>query len=401
MTVPALLLLLAQSGPPVLVSEVVDPNSPALRVEIVAGMATKTARERAAADVLGSAIARGTLAYPRANLLAATSRGGKSLTVRAMSDHFRIGFSLAARDYDLAVDLIDQLIRDALLPVDSVQHLIDELPFRQRAPWTVAWFPGVGDAKLLTPTELRTIYRSVFRPGNVSIAVGGTFNAGEFRRRLGERFDTWKVTIPADPRVKYRVDPPAKPNESFRGQASLTVIRGPVVSVVAAIGERGDTFTLEEATITASMMGLGKSSALYETVRERLGQSYRQEAGLVPHPDGLQLVAAWMATKPDIALARATLLERIANWTPADMSAAREKLPRFSDLGFPLSPWLFSGEGPLTASIDDRTFLNAYWRLKTGRAWATPNLEGVELGPVRALAHRWIADGDAVTIPGR
>jgi len=402
MTWLSVLLVLSQAGPPVLVSEVTDPSAKSLRVEIVAGIPTSNSRERAMADVLGPAIVRGTMAYPRANLLGATSRGGQILVVRATADHLRIGFSLAPRDFDLAVQLCDELIREALLSEDSTQRILDEHPFRSRSAWAMAWFPGSGDARLLNPADVKFAYRRTFAPGNVSIAVGGNFIAGEFRRRLGERFEHWRPVQAANPRSRFQLEPPVKADESFRGNGSLVALDGPVVPVVSAVTtETSDRPTLPLASLAVAMMGLGKSSAAYETVRESLGQSYRQEAALVPHAGGLRPVLAWVSTKPDVGAARKALLQRIETWSEEDMSLARAKLSQFSDLAIPLSPWIFNGERPLTNSLEDRTFVQAYWRMKTGRAWTAPDTSTITLDAVKAFATGWIRDAQARVIQGR
>lgn len=402
MTWLAIMLTLGQAGPPVLVSEVTDPTAKSLRVEIVAGISTSNSRERAMADILGPAIVRGTMAYPRAHLLAAASRGGQILVVRSMADHLRIGFSLAPRDFDLAVQLCDELVREALISEASTQLLIDEHPFRARSAWSMAWFPDAGEARLLKPADVKFAYRGTFRTGNVSIAVGGNFMTGEFRRRLGQKFEHWKPIQTANPRSRFQVEPPVKSDESFRGSGTLIAIDGPPISVLGAVTtEATDRTTLAEASLAVAMMGLGKASTAYETLREALGQSYRQEAALVPHADGLRPVLAWRSTKPDLDAAKQALLKDIEAWTDDDLARAKTKLGQFTELALPMSPWLFSGERPLTSSLEDRTFVQAYWRLKTGRAWTAPDLSAVTLDSVRRFAVEWIRDGKTRSIAGR
>ncbi|MCC7433884.1 MAG: insulinase family protein [Methanoregulaceae archaeon] len=402
MTWLSILLALGQAGPPMLVSEVTDPAAKSLRVEIVAGIPTSNSRERAMADVLGPAIVRGTMAYPRANLLAATSRGGQILIVRAMADHLRIGFSLAPRDFDLAVQLCDELIREALISQDATQRILDELPFRSRSAWAMAWFPGSGEARLLNPADVKFAYRRTFTPGNVSIAIGGNFIAGEFRRRLGERFEHWRPVQALNPRSRFQLEPPVRADESFRGNGTLAALDGPVVPVVSSVTtEASDRPTLPLASLAVAMVGLGKASAAYETVRETLGQSYRQEAALVPDGDGLRPVLAWVSTKPDVEAARQALLKRIDAWNQQDIDLARAKLGQFADLAIPLSPWLFNSERPLTNSLEDRTFIQAYWRMKTGRAWTTPDTASVTLDAVKSFATEWIREAQPRVIAGR
>jgi len=399
---PLLLLGMPQAGPPVLVSEVVEPTAKVLRVEIVASITTATGRDRALADLLGPAIARGTLAYPRANLLSTTSRGGQSLTVRSMADHIRVGFSLAPRDFDVAVELCDQIVREALMPTEDLQLLIDEYPFVSRQPWTQIWFPTQGDSKGLKPEDLKTAYHSAFKPGQVSIAVGGAFAGGEFRRRLGERFDSWAVKGPLTPQRRYARDPEAKPLERQRGSFDFVMIQGSAIPVVARIAnESPQGPTLADAVVAATLLGFAKSGELYQVVREDLGQSYRQEAGLIPDPNGVRPLAVWAATKPDPGPTIEAVRKRISAWTQADVERARKTIAEFADLGLPLSPFYFSGDRPLVNSLDDRTFLNAYWRMKTGRAWSQPDLRSVTIDHVRQLALDWVRPENAKVVPGR
>lgn len=401
MSLVPLLFLAAQAGPPVLVSEVVDPTAKVLRVEIVASLPTVSAKERAIADLLGPAIARGTLAYPRANLLSTTSRGGQSLTVRAMADHLRVGFSLAARDFDVAVELCDQIVREALMPTEDLQLLIDEYPFVSRQPWTQVWFPTQGDVKGVKPENLKAAYRSAFKPGHVSIAVGGSFASGEFRRRLGERFDSWVVKAQPSPRPISR-DPEAKFLEKHRGSYSFVLIQGSPISVVSTISNDAPKGpSLADGVVAATLIGFAKSGELFQVVREELGQSYRQEAGLIPDAAGVRPTAVWATTKPEPGPAIEAVRKRVAAWTQVDLDRARRTITEFSVLSLPLSPYYFSGDRPLINSLEDRTFLNAYWRLKTGRAWAQPDLRNVTIESVRQLALDWIKPENVRVIPGR
>jgi hypothetical protein len=66
-----------------------------------------------------------------------------------------------------------------------------------------------------------------------------------------------------------------------------------------------------------------------------------------------------------------------------------------------MSPFYFSGDRPLVNSLDDRTFLNAYWRMKTGRAWSQPDLRNVTIDHVRQLALDWVRPENARIVPGR
>jgi hypothetical protein len=393
----ALALVVVQGK--VIVSEVVDPSANRARIEIVAGLSKLDRKEWAAVQTLGSTILRGTRSYTRFQLLQYATLAGDPIRVTVGPDHIRIGFSIPPGDIRLGVDLTDELIRGALLGLEDVQTAIDELPFRRRSIWSQAWLPLSVEPKGVTIEDVGAIYRKVFAPGNVSIGVGGSIGPGQSSPFL-EKFGDWRAK--PEPRRRY---PDAAPNfVSSRGSSVTTVtFEGPEVSAVPVVAAEGATSELPAILLGVAMMGQGKGSTAFQVLRQAHGWSYRQEAFLRGSEGGVRpILAVGFASDPTSILerARTDLIKAVEAWTESDRARALRIGKANQELNLGLGTLYFAEERPLSESLDDRTFLSAYWRLKTGRSWDHNQVSQASLEQARTLTLKWLKDGTVRVIRG-
>lgn len=405
-----LLLALQQpAAPSVTVSELVEPSAKLTRVEIVVGLPEQDRETWACANVLTRVLPQGTHNYTAYQLLTYATLAGDPIRITAAQDHMRIGFAVPAGDLRLALELTDELVREALLPQAAVTTAIDELPFRRRSPWLEAWMPWKMDPKHLTREDVVSLYRRAFKPGNVSIAVGGVMPQGEARRAFSQRFATWQAAEVGRPRRGASVEP-----VTTRAGMTTISIWGPVVRSIPSVSTSPtDAYTLAEAALACVMLGQGKGCSAYRVLRERNGWSYRQEAMLMPSQDGMRagLVfgtsSSGDATDPaDLAdQARAQLAEDVAEWGEPERLRAIELARATQELGLPLGVIALSAERPLSQSLEDRTYLEAYWRAKTGRSWnwkaLLDDMLRVPLERAKAFAGEWLSKGTTSVIVGR
>ena len=393
----ALALVAAQAK--VIVSEVLDPSVKRTRIEIVAGLSKLDRKEWAAVQTLGSAILRGTRSYTRFQLLQYATLAGDPIRVTVGPDHIRIGFSIPPSDMRLGVDLTDELVRGALLGPDDVQTALDELPFRRRSTWSQAWLPQAIEPKGVTTEDVAAIYRKVFAPGNVSIAVGGSIGSGQSSPLL-EKFADWK----SKPEARRRYPDSAPSFVSSRGSKVTTItFEGLEVSAVPVVAAEGATSELPAVLLGVAMIGQGKGSTAFQVLRQAHGWSYRQEAFLRGSEGGIRpVLAVGFASDPTPILDRAKgeLIKAVEGWTEADRVRALQIGKANQELNLGLGTLYFAEERPLSESLDDRTFLSAYWRLKTGRSWDHGQVTQASLEQARAATLKWLKDGTVRVIRG-
>ena len=68
------------------------------------------------------------------------------------------------------------------------------------------------------------------------------------------------------------------------------------------------------------------------------------------------------------------LTDAVVTWTDADLARAKGMDEGILMRGLPMSPLYFNEYWPLTDSLQDRTFMAAYWPMKTGQVWDSAKL---------------------------
>lgn len=403
----ALTLALAQAKP-VSVTEVPLQKAGRMRVEILVGLDHLDKRDWAAANALRSSLAKGTLHFSRFRLLEYATMAGDPIRVTLAADHLEIGFFVPASDSQLAVELADELIREALLGEDDVNESLGDLPFRKRTPWSEAWLPLQVDTKDVMAADVKALYKTLFRPGNVWIAAGGTFPTGQPGDVLTKRFATWEA--PGQGRRRYPDAPPSYVDHRS-GALTTASIEGPTLDLIPVVSTEASTEpTLSEAMLACAMLGQGKGCTAFRILREKLGVSYQQEAFLQPAADGVRPNLVFgMRNRPGakdaVEKAKAGLREAVQAWTEADRARALAFVQSSTDYDLGLGVLYFAQERALTSSVEDQTFLTAYWKMKTGRVWnnaqAASDMKAASLERARDYALAWLDKGSTRLIEGR
>lgn len=394
-------LVLAQT--PISVTEIPEPSANRIRVEIVAGLDKLDRKEWAAANALRETLLNGTSGFTGMQLLVYATQAGAPIRVTLAADHMRIGYSVPPTDLKLAVQIADDLMRDASLSENTVKAALDDMPFARRSPWAEVWLPLVPDSKSVTRDDVMKLYRRVFRPDNVSIAVSGSLIASQGRTAFQTRFTTWKPA--QDSARRYREPDPISAKQRSGVLTTVRLEGQPVRAVPSvAIGADGGSTNVGTALLACAMLGQGKGCTIYRVLRESLGLSYRQETFLAPSQQGIRPVLAFASANPTAPTIdfRKPLLDAISAWTDQDRTRALAFAHAVVDLDLGLGSLYFAEETPLTESLDDRTFLAAYWRLKTGRVWnwqlMFQEMERTTLDQAKAFATAWVEKGEITAI---
>lgn len=392
----ALLFLLAGATAPAI--ELPDPEQDRVTVQAVARVPELDAVDRAALRVLAEVLATSsTRTYAAVDLRAAGALTGEPLRVRATPDALRISLSVPRGGVTDAVAMVASVVREPNFDDDAIRRVRDEAPFRGRTIWAVALDPERLPFQGVRERDVRALATRLLRPDNLTVAIGGAFTPGEGAAAWAARTDGWEVPRPVPPRT---VSPATDRAPTTGGEASAIELAGPAFSATDA--------ALPSRVLALFALGNGKGATLWTTVRAENGWSYRQEAVLTPTPSGFRprLVLLRKAERPAEAVEpiRKALLTAIEKWTDADRDRALGLADGVLSYGNPLSPLYLSGEFPLSGRLEDRTFLDAYWRMKTGRPWNAARLltemRATDLAELKRIATEWVQSAEARVVPG-
>lgn len=347
-------LALLAFAPTARVFEYVDGNASEISLQVIASIPRLTAKQADAIDALVDRIPREVEGYSRKDILDVTN--GDRVRCVSGPDYVRISFSVPPENWRAGLSLMEALVRRSQLK-ESETPAVPRI-----SPWMSALrsYPLAGPSR---PGEVQELYRTLFRADNIALAVGGAIVPGQAS-------EDWQKRVSAWPSVRLA------PSNGFEpAPKPLTKSLSPLASIELT----GTTFGANDAalstrTLALIALGSGKGASLFRIGRQKLGYGYRQEALLYPVPEGWQpRLVQVMRPRPDLAARaetlRTALLEDVRGWTDADRQRALGMADAVFTRGVDFSPFAFGPGGAIDATLESRTFQQAYWQLKTGNAW--------------------------------
>lgn len=339
---------------PVHVSELVDGNAKDVMIQVIASLPKLSGAQMNALDALVDEIPREIEGYSQRDMLAITN--GDTIHVGVGPDYLIISFAVPKENWLAGLSLMDALCkRSHLLPPETFQA-------PQLSAWMWALKPYQRTFSASAP-QVRELYDSLFQPENVTLAVGGAITPGQALKDWSPKLAEWPVYRA---RKTYADDtPPKKLDHNPSGLASIELTGPPIAANDASLPVK---------TLALVALGSGKGASLFRVERQALRMSYRQEALLWPTPTGWQsrfisLAQPAMDLPEKTETLRKALLEDVAKWTDADLQRAQGMAEAVFLRGVDFSPFAFGPNGALDGTLGSRTFLQAYWLLKTGNAW--------------------------------
>lgn len=376
MTVLLACLALA-SGPKIV--EAPDPKSNRIAVQIVAKLPELDARELGMAKLLENVLLDGTAEFTRAQLASLTGAYGTPIRCRLMPDSLRVQFSMPKGSLSAAAAVANSVCRHASLTAEAFAASLETLPYKNREYWAEALDPFQPKFERIRLSELREFYRHLFRPENLFIGVAGGFTPGEARAQFEAAFADWKPERDTYPRYHF-TDFPKEQATRRRGVATVELYSELMPE------DMGKNLAM------ASVMGLGKGSVLFRTLREKLFLGYRQEAFLWPSRSGLQLRLIAVVADPGRAKGaeqtmRDELLAAVDALGEGDLARAKALLRSAWRDGLIGGPFYFDEGRPLADTVEDAALLAAYGQMKTGAPWSFESLlkavDAVELDELK------------------
>ncbi len=383
---PLILLGAMQAAPPSVV-EYREPGAQEVSIQLIARLPRPTERQVNAEDDLVAELARDVDGYSHHDMMMVTN-GGR-IRVSAGPGYLLVAFKTPPTSWRAGLSLMAALAKDSKLTPPEKPIV------RSPDAWTFALNPVV-HSRTPKPGDVEALYRAVFRPDNITLAVGGPVVAGAATADWQKRMANWSA-----PRlIVNRYD--EFPKAPAKSPTSLD-----------AIGLKGPPFGAGDAALPTRVLALfalgsGKGASLFRIARQKLQYSYRQEALLYPDPEGWRM-RIQLLKKPQLdaagpmAILRPELIEDVSNWTEADRMRALGMAEAVFMRDVDFSPFAFGPDGAIPGTLEGRTFLRAYWQMKTGTPWDAPSfmtlMRSVQLDDLKASATEFLTQAQATTLP--
>lgn len=300
-----------------LIIEHLDPKAKTVQVQMTVHLPSPAKESPTVWAAVREAIREGGRGWTRLGMAPFLSISGDGLRVSQGQGHFSIGVELPSENLTEAASLIASVFQKPIFPKDKTIDLLNELPFRRRTAWDLAFDPYVYVNQLPYET-LMNVYNQTLTPERVVIYVSGPFESGEGAKAVRGQLSRWSEFVP--PKRAPKVEPPSVMRKAVSGQDAAIVIQS------IPIAERDFPYAVAFAT----MLGSGKSSAVFRIIREQERLSYKQEACLVYGEGGwrIQVTAATNPNKEELEkkaeTAKAALEKEIEGWTEEDFKHARD-----------------------------------------------------------------------------
>ena len=342
--------------------ELVPPVSSGLiTVEALMRLPKAGPRERAELAIIADSLLDDTEEYGHRQLVKLTVMSGDTVRCDLYPDCLRIRFGVLESDVASVVPILANIVHSAELHEEAINASVDTLMFQRRDYWASALEPEALKYRDANVPDIMTLYRVMGRPENLVVTFAASPAVGA---NLVER---WHSTIEGWERGPSGAFPPdsntPKPTFHRRGKLTTVLLRG------RAIKPNDPAFATNLLAIFA--LGGGKDSAVWKSLREGLGWSYRQEAMLRNSTEGLEPVVEVVTAHSDADIDRSLLVrpaleKAVAAWTDADKKHAIASAEALFNRGLGLDPLYFKSTRGAT---DDPLFMRTYWRFKTGENW--------------------------------
>lgn len=338
-----------------------------------------------ALEILADVIPQEVEGYSRRDMLTVT--GGVPPRCIVEPDHLRFVLSVPPENVKPALSLLDALLRRSRMSDVRIREAI--LQRNRTSYWGAALRPTEQQLVQVRGQDVLDLYQRIQRPDDIVLAVGGKIIPKQVQ-------EEWEKKLPNWGRPKPWPSNPYRPPTTFRAKNP-----GGVTTLDLAAPSFGARDAALPTRILALIgLGTGKGSSLFRVARQKLGYSYRQEAVLTPTPDGFEprLILAMKPTDDEAAKAetlRTALLEDVKGWTEADRLRAAGIAEAVFLRATEWSPLSLLRQGPVPDDLEGRTFLRAYWPMKTQQPWdpgaLVDTMRQVSLGDFKEAATQIVA----------
>jgi hypothetical protein len=373
-----------------MVVEYREPRATEISIQIMARIPRLTARQEDSLEALRDCLLHRPDGYGPKDIFDVTN--GDTIRSQIGPDYIRLSFHVPSNGLHGGLSLAEALVQQN-------GNLWDTQPVTTAInPWRFAIRPLVR-TRVPKPYQVQDLYRTLFRPENICLAIGGPIVPGEATQIWRSKMAAWSPP-PVLPPSKY--EPLPIPSSKNLGGLDSVEIRGPAFAA--------DDPMISSRILAVIALGTGKGSSAFRVARQKLAFSYRQEGFLYPETNGWRCRLIFIR-KPATGLQEAgaklqkEIAEDVSQWTERDRIRALGMTDAFLNRGVGPSPFAFGVDGAVDNGLEGRTFLNAYWKMKTGTTWNAENLrlslENVSLESLKRAASEIVNSGSVQILPGR
>lgn len=341
------------------VYENIEPAATETSIQALIRLPPMDATDTNALEIMADVLPQEIEGYSRRDVLNVTAGVPPRCIVEP--DHLRFVLSVPPENVKPGLSLLDALLRKSRMSDVRIREAIQQ---RNRTSyWGAALRPAELQLIQVRGQDVLDLYQRIQRPDDIVLAVGGKVVPHQAQ-------EEWEKKLPGWGRPK------PWPSNPYRAPVTLrTKNPGGVTTLDLAAPSFGARDAALSTRVLALIgLGTGKGSSLFRVARQKLGYSYRQEAVLSPTPEGFEprLILAMRPTDDEAAKAETlhtALLEDVKAWTEADRLRALGMADAVFLRATEWNPLSLLRQGPVPDDLEGRTFLRAYWPMKTQQPW--------------------------------
>jgi predicted Zn-dependent peptidase len=294
----------------VVTEQMPDVSSVAIGCWIGTGSRDETPAEAGISHFLEHLLFKGTPARTARDIAEAIDAVGGDMNAYTSKEYTSFYVRALARDSDLALDILAEILRDPALREDDVeaerQVILEEVLMHLDEPSDVAYehaleclFPGhglgreiLGDPaviKSVSVPEIRAFFEHHYRPGNMVVSAAGQLEHEDLVAGLERRFAGWDgggAPVRSGPAAMPR------PLDVVTRDTEQTHI---VLAMLAPERRARERYAL---VLMNHALGGGVSSRLFQHIREERGLAYSVASEWSGYADAGALVVS-VGTAPD------------------------------------------------------------------------------------------------------
>jgi|GEM_PF-3484585 len=318
--------------------------------------------DRAVNQVIGETLLAGTRDYGKADFDALTGSTGNRIRCEVLPDAIHIWFSIRPSDAVSLPNLLDNLLFHASLNEDDLNKSISNLKNQNWDYWKSALYPAILPFSDIRVHDITDEYSILCNPSRIFVTIKGPVEFANLPAKINALVEQEPALQP--PRHLRDPLPYEFKKANSRPLDSLTLVGNPI--------QVNKDFPAN--LIAMFCLGSGKGSILFQSVRQKLGWSYRQEADFIGSCEGLRpTIVVILKTSHDILGRSMELRKEITGAINALTEQDRMRAAAMAEAVLTRSV----GMNPLDSISEDsdsELFLDSYWRMKTGSDWDADQL---------------------------